>query len=103
MKLTREEVLHVAALARLALTEEEMAKSSAQLSNILGYMELLRELDLAQIPPTAQVIPLQNIMRPDEPRPPLSAEEILANAPRRDEDFFRVQAILEEQAEVVER
>jgi len=102
MKLTREEVLHVAALARLALTEEEIAKFSAQLSQILAYMETLRELDLRAVPPTAQVIPLQNVMRPDEPQPSFPLEEILANAPRRADDFFRVQAILEEQAEAVE-
>jgi len=98
-KLSRDEVLHVALLARLGLTEKEVELFREQLSKILEYMEVLFELDVEAIPPTAQVVPLQNVMRPDQPRPSLDKEQVLANAPARAEDFFQVRVILEEAAE----
>ena len=95
MKLNREEVLHIALLARLGLTEAEVDRLREQLSNILENFEVLQQVDTSSVPPTAQSIPLQNVMRGDEAVPSLPQSEILANAPRKDEDFFRVKAVLE--------
>ena len=95
MKLSREEVLHIARLARLALTEEEVDRFREQLSNILENFEILRQVDTTDVPPTAQSVALQNVMRNDEVTPSLPANEILANAPRREGDCFRVRAVLE--------
>ena len=95
MKLNREEVLHISLLARLGLTEAEVDRLREQLSNILENFEVLQQVDTNNVPPTAQSIPLQNVVRGDEVAPPLSQNEVLANAPRRDENFFRVKAVLE--------
>ena len=96
MKLSREEVLHIALLARLGLTEAEVNSLSEQLSDILENFEVLQQVDTADVPPTAQSIPLQNVMRSDdEVVPSLPPSQILANAPRREKDFFRVRAVLE--------
>jgi len=96
MKLSREEVLHIALLARLGLTETEVNRLSEQLSNILENFEVLQQVDTTDIPPTAQAIPLQDVMRrDDEVTPSLPQSQILANAPRRQENFFRVKAVLE--------
>ena len=95
MKLSRAEVEHIAELAKLGLTEEEKEKFCGQLSAILEYAEMLQKLDTEAIPPTATVLPLQNVMRPDEVAPSLSREDILANAPDAAEGCFRVRAILE--------
>lgn len=95
MGITREEVEHVAFLARLGLSEEEKATLREQLSSILEHMRSLNELDTSQIPPTAQVIPLRNVMRADEPRPSLPTDQVLANAPDREGDFFRVPPVLD--------
>jgi aspartyl-tRNA(Asn)/glutamyl-tRNA(Gln) amidotransferase subunit C len=95
MKLTLEQVEHVANLARLGLTEEEKERFAEQLSAILEYAEMLQGLDTGAILPTAMVVPLQNALRPDVVTPSLEREETLANAPRRDREFFRVPAILE--------
>ncbi len=95
MKLNREEVLHIALLARLGLTEAEVNRLSEQLSNILENFEVLQQVDTTGIPPTAQSIPLQNVMKEDKVTPCLPQNQILANAPRKDGDFFRVKAVLE--------
>ena len=95
MKLTREQVEHVAHLARLKLMEEEIERYREQLSAVLEYIEMLNEVDTTAIPPTATVLPLRTVLRPDEPKLSFDPEEILANAPRRDGQFFRVHAILE--------
>ena len=95
MKLSREEMLHIARLARLGLTEAEVDRLSEQLSNILENFEILQKVDTSDVPPTAQSIALQNVMRDDEVTPSLPADEILANAPRREGDCFRVRAVLE--------
>jgi len=95
MKLSRAEVEHIAELAKLELTEEEKIKFCEQLSAILEYAEMLQKLDTEAIPPTATVLPLQNVMRPDEAAPSFSQEDILANAPDAVEGCFRVRAILE--------
>ncbi len=96
MHLTTDEVRHVAELAKLALTEEEVAEYTEQLSVILDYVDQLRTVDTSNVPPTPYVLPLQNVMRPDEPAPCLSNEEALANAPDSDDGFFRVRAVFEE-------
>jgi aspartyl-tRNA(Asn)/glutamyl-tRNA(Gln) amidotransferase subunit C len=95
MKLSREEVLHVALLARLGLSEAEVSRLSEQLSNILENFEALQKVDTANVPPTTQSIPLQNVTRDDEIIPSLTADEVLANAPRREGDLFRIRAVLE--------
>ena len=96
MKLSREEVLHIALLARLGLTETEVNSLSEQLSDILENFEALQQVDTTDVPPTAQSIPLQNVMRSDdEVTPSLPPSQILANAPQTEEDFFRVRAVLE--------
>ena len=95
MKLSREEVLHIARLARLGLTETEVDRLREQLSNILENFEVLQQVDTTDVPPTAQSIALQNVMRSDEVAPSLPAKEILANAPRKEGDCFRVRAVLE--------
>jgi aspartyl-tRNA(Asn)/glutamyl-tRNA(Gln) amidotransferase subunit C len=95
MKLSREEVLHIARLARVALTEEEITRMSEQLSNLLEHFEDLQKVDTEGVPPTAQSVTLQSIMREDEVKPSLPPEDVLANAPRREGDCFRVRAVLE--------
>jgi len=94
-KLTIEEVEHIAELAKLGLTEEEKRTFQEQLSAILEYFETLQEVDTSAIPPTATVLPLCNVMREDEVCPSLPPEVILANAPDREGDAFKVQAVLE--------
>ena len=76
-------------------TLNEVATLQEQLSAILDHMRTINELDTSRIPPTAQVIPLRNVMREDEPRPSLPVEAVLANAPDREGDFFRVPPVLE--------
>ena len=95
MKLSREEVLHIARLARLGLTDAEIDKMSEQLSNILENFEILKQVDTTDVPPTAQSVDLQNIVSEDTVAPSLPPDEILANAPRREGGFFRVRAVLE--------
>ena len=95
MKLSREEVLHIARLARLGLTDAEIDKMSEQLSDILENFEILKQVDTTDVPPTAQSVDLQNIVSEDTVAPSLPPDEILANAPRREGEFFRVRAVLE--------
>jgi aspartyl-tRNA(Asn)/glutamyl-tRNA(Gln) amidotransferase subunit C len=98
MALTRDQVQHIADLARLKLTDDEIAKMTVQLSAILDYAARLNELDTEAISPTASVVPLSNVMREDVVAPSLSRADVLANAPDRDDkaEFFRVKAILKE-------
>jgi len=95
MKLTREDVLHIALLARLGLTEAEVERFREQLSNILENFEVLQQVDTTDIPPTAQSIALQNVVRGDEVTKSLPEGQILANAPQKEGSFFRVRAVLE--------
>ena len=95
MKLSREEVLYIARLARLGLTEADVDKFREQLSNILENFEALKQVDTTDIPPTAHTVTLQNVIRDDEATASLSQDEILANAPKREGDCFRVRAVLE--------
>ncbi len=86
----REQVLHVARLARLALTEEEVERLGAQLNAILDAVSKVSELDLADVPPTAHPLVLENVWGEDEPHACLTPDAALANAPDREGDFFRV-------------
>jgi aspartyl-tRNA(Asn)/glutamyl-tRNA(Gln) amidotransferase subunit C len=92
MAISREEVLHVARLARLELSEDELERFAEQLSAILEAVGKVGELDLEGVEPTAHPLELSNVWAEDEPRPPLSVEDALANAPDREGDFFRVPA-----------
>lgn len=89
-KISREEVRHVATLARLELTEEEETRLTEQMNNILNYMDKLNELDTAGISPTTHAIQLQNVFRTDQVLPSLDRKEALANAPRSDGTNFVV-------------
>ena len=94
MKLSREEVLHIALLARLGLTEAEVEKFSEQLSQLLENFESLQQVDTNDVPPTAQSIALQNVFRSDEVSASLPTAEVLANAPRREGDFLRIRPVM---------
>ena len=95
MKLTRKEVQHIALLARLGLSEEEIEKFRIQLSDILENFEILKQIDTTDVTPTAQSIALQNVLRPDETKPSYPTKDILANAPQREGNCFKVRAVLE--------
>lgn len=95
MKLSREEVLQIAELAKLSLTESELSTYAEQLSAVLEYASRLEQLETADIPPTATVLPLQNVLREDVVRPSLPREQALANAADTIEGQFRVDAVLE--------
>ena len=93
--ISREEVQHVARLARLSLTDEELERMREQLDAILAYIDKLRELDVEGVEPTSHAVPLVNVMRDDEITPVLSQEAALGNAPDRAGEFFRVPRIIE--------
>ena len=95
MKLDRDQVLHIAELAKLALTDEETELFAEQLSEILASFEVLARLDTDAIPPTAQAIYMRNVTRADEVQCSLAPEQALANAPQRQDDHFRVKPILD--------
>ena len=94
--LSRSDVEHVAHLARLGLTEEELARLEGQLNHILDQYRVLADLDTDAIAPTAQTIEVENILREDEPGPSLTVEEALSGAAERSGDHFVVQAVLAE-------
>jgi aspartyl-tRNA(Asn)/glutamyl-tRNA(Gln) amidotransferase subunit C len=90
MAITRDDVLHVAALAQLELSEDEIVRLTAQLGDILEAVGKVSELDLSDVPPTSHPLSVVNVLRPDEPCPSLPLEDVFANAPERDGDHFRV-------------
>ena len=92
----REQILHVARLARLALTDDELDRFGTQLSDILAAVAKVSELELDDVPPTSHPLDLANVWADDEPRPSLSQDEVLANAPAKVDGFFRVPSIQEE-------
>lgn len=96
MRLSREEVKHIAQLARLGLDDDDIEKFQSQLSNILENFEILKQVDTGNLPPTTQSITLQNVYRPDKTRNSYPPEEILANAPQRENNFFKIKAVLED-------
>lgn len=89
------DVKYVANLARIALSPDEEKKISAQINDILGYIEKLKELDVANVEPTAHAVPLINVFRADEIRPSISNEEALRNAPSKANGLFLVPKIVE--------
>ncbi|HSL63317.1 MAG TPA: Asp-tRNA(Asn)/Glu-tRNA(Gln) amidotransferase subunit GatC [Gaiellaceae bacterium] len=90
MAIGREQVLHVARLARLDLTEEEVERLGGQLDAILEAVSKVAELDLADVPPTSHPLDVVNVWREDEPRPSWPTETVFANAPAVEDDAFRV-------------
>jgi len=96
MPLSRQEVVHIAELARLGLTDEEIELFREQLSAILEYAAALQRLDTAAIEPTAHAVEVRNVMRPDVVQPSLPVEDVLANAPSRRDDYFCVPPVIEE-------
>jgi aspartyl-tRNA(Asn)/glutamyl-tRNA(Gln) amidotransferase subunit C len=86
----RDQVLHVARLARLALTDEEVERMSSELSAVLDHIEQINQLDLEGVEPTSHVVEVENVLRPDKPRPSWPRELILEPAPDRAADGFRV-------------
>jgi aspartyl-tRNA(Asn)/glutamyl-tRNA(Gln) amidotransferase subunit C len=95
-ELSREDVVHVARLARLALSDEEVARFTPQLARIIGHADDIAALDLAAVAPTAHPMPLVNVLRPDEPRPGSDRDEVLAAAPDVEDHRFRVPRIVGE-------
>jgi aspartyl-tRNA(Asn)/glutamyl-tRNA(Gln) amidotransferase subunit C len=94
--ITREDVEHVAELARLELTAAEQEQFIAQLNQILTYIDKLNELDTTGVEPTSHVIPMSNVLREDEVQPSLPREMVLQNAPQESHFFFKVPRIIEE-------
>ncbi len=95
MKLTKDQVKHVAKLANLPLTDEEVTKFEGQLSETLDYVDQLNEIDTTGIEPTSQVTGLENVLREDETSASLSQDEVLQNTKSKHNGFFKVKAILE--------
>jgi aspartyl-tRNA(Asn)/glutamyl-tRNA(Gln) amidotransferase subunit C len=98
MPIDRQTIVHVADLARIALTEDEITRFTGQLSVVLDAVERLSQVDTSVVLPTASALPISNVEREDQARPGLTTEQALANAPKggRDGEFFRVQEVLEE-------
>lgn len=95
-QITRDEVAHVARLARLELTDDELGTFTEQLAKVLDHARDVEALDVAEVPPTAHPFPLRNVMRPDEPRPTLARDAALAGAPAVEDGQFRVPPVLGE-------
>ena len=95
-RITPDDVAHVARLARLEVSDEEVARFAEQLGDVLDHAAEVAALDTAGVPPTAHPIALQNVLRPDRPRPSLDREEVLAVAPDTEDGRFRVPPILGE-------
>ena len=95
-RITQDDVAHVARLARLDLTPEELHRYTEQLGAVLDYAAEVSALDISGVPPTAHPFPLQNVLRPDEPGPSLDRDEVLAMAPESEDGRFRVPRILGE-------
>jgi aspartyl-tRNA(Asn)/glutamyl-tRNA(Gln) amidotransferase subunit C len=96
MALTRDEVLHVARLARVGLTDQDVEKFQHQLSDILEHFDVLKRINTDNVPPTMHTLPLEGIVAADNPAPSLSQQDALANAPSEQDGFLRVRAVLEE-------
>ncbi len=94
MKFSKQEVLHVAKLARISMTEEEMEAFSKQLSDILKNFEILNQVDTTGIPPTTQPNPQPECLKEDTVKPSMSREDVLANAPAREGEFIKIRPVL---------
>ena len=95
-KINEQQVRRVALLSRLELSDEEVAQFSGQLSNIVEYIEKLNELDTDNVEPLAHCLPVHNVLREDTPRPSLTNDQALANAPEREDEYFKVPKILDD-------
>ena len=95
MAINAEEVRHIALLARVRMTDEEVELMRDKMSNILGHFDVLQQVDTEGVEPTGHSADLESVMRDDEPAPSRDIEDVLANAPRREGDFVRVRAVLE--------
>ena len=95
MKLDREAVLHIARLARVHLTDEEVETYATQLGDIIGHFDVLNRVDTEGVEPTAHTLPLRNVMAEDLARPSLPRDEVLAMAPNTEDGYLRVRAVLE--------
>lgn len=93
--ITRDEVLHIAKLAKLKLSEDEVELFQEQLGRILEYFKQLEKLDTEHVPPMKHILGMHTVLRPDEPRPSVSAEEALKNAPKRRDNYFVVPKVVE--------
>ena len=96
MPLSRDQVLHVAKLARVGVTDADVEKFQHQLSDILDHFEVLKNIPTDGVPPTMHTLPLEGVVGADEPRPSLSQAEVLGNAPNEYDGFLRVRAVLDE-------
>jgi aspartyl-tRNA(Asn)/glutamyl-tRNA(Gln) amidotransferase subunit C len=96
MPLSKDEVLHVARLARIGVTDADVEKFQHQLSVILDNFEVLRQIDTSGVEPTTHTLPLENVMAADEPMDSLTSDDVLANAPLQYEGYLRVRAVLDE-------
>ena len=94
-RLSQDEVRHLALIYRLGLSQEEIERLRHQLSTILENFQVLNQVDTTDVPPTGHSVALVNVMREDEANAPLPKEDTLANAPLREDDFFRVKAVLD--------
>ncbi|MSQ29701.1 MAG: Asp-tRNA(Asn)/Glu-tRNA(Gln) amidotransferase subunit GatC [Dehalococcoidia bacterium] len=95
MALTAEEVRHIATLARVAVSPEEVERLQAQLSGILEHFQVLNDIDTSDVPPTAQTLNLHSVQRADDVQPSMPRTEILLNAPRTEDGYIRVRAVLD--------
>jgi len=95
-ELSREEVQHVARLARMALPDEELQRVGSELNRILGHFNRLQELDTDEVEPTSHAIPMTNVFREDEVGESLPTDDVIANAPERSDEFFKVPRIVDE-------
>jgi aspartyl-tRNA(Asn)/glutamyl-tRNA(Gln) amidotransferase subunit C len=95
MELSREEVLHIARLARLGIDDVEVDRLRGQISDILGHFTALSQVNTEGVPPTAHTVAQSNVLGYDESLPSLSTQQVLSNAPEREGDFFRIHAVLE--------
>ncbi|GBD98993.1 glutamyl-tRNA(Gln) amidotransferase subunit C [bacterium BMS3Abin07] len=95
MKIKKNEVIHIAELSRLKLSDEEVSRFQIQLSGILEYIEKLNEIDVLDIKPTSHVLQLDNVFRDDELKKSMTAEDALSNAPDRSGNFYRVPRIID--------
>ena len=96
MPIERDQVVHIAALARIGISDEEIDLYAGQLSDIIDQFEILNELDTSGVEPTGHAGDLRGVMREDIPADSLTPDAALSNAPRRDGEFFRVKAVLDE-------
>jgi len=94
MAISREEVEHIAKLARLELTEEEKKRFQVELGKILEYFDQLKKLDTESVPPMTHAAPIENVLREDQVKPSLPAEEALQNAPEKKDSYFQVPKVV---------